>query len=177
MRGAHVHVRPCAYASCSGMDRVFLQRTVNRRIYAGRPPWLSDGRHTDRPVEKPYQDYTFALRLNHLRSMKTIFNSSRRTTFLDCALLGEDSHDTPPYTKMGEASQRQIFTWPLSSNGWKDPSIWHLLVDHLELEPHHLTPSFMSIPWDHMIPHGTLLALCVDQLAQSFDQHIIFFFP
>ena len=76
--------------------------------------------------------------------MKTIFNSSRRTTFLHCASLGEDSHMAPPYTKMGEASQRQIFTWPLSSNGWQDPSIWHLLVDHLELEPHHLTPSFMS---------------------------------
>ena len=35
--------------------------------------------------------------------MKTIFISSRRTTFLDCASLGEDSHDAPPYTKMGEA--------------------------------------------------------------------------
>ena len=29
--------------------------------------------------------------------------------------------------------------------------------------------------WDHTIPHDTSLDLCVDQLALSLDQHIIFF--
>ena len=55
----------------------------------------------------------------------TIFISSRRTTFLDCASLGEDSHDAPPYTKMGEA------LFDISSHG-------------LYLDDHHVTPSSMS---------------------------------
>ena len=57
-----------------------------------------------RPVKyKPY--HTFALRINPLEldDDDTIFISSRRTTFLDCALLGEALQIAPPYTNMGEA--------------------------------------------------------------------------
>ena len=34
--------------------------------------------------------------------MMTILTPSSWTTFLDCAPLGEDSYDAPPYATMGE---------------------------------------------------------------------------
>ena len=97
-----------------------------------------------RPVKwKPYKDHNFALRINPLEVEEDDLHLLKMH-HLPRLRFGEDSHVAPPYTKMGEAPQRQIFTWPLSSNGWQAPSIWHLLVDHLKLAPHHLTPSFMS---------------------------------
>ena len=150
-----------------------------------------------RPVkQKAYQDHTFVLRLIHLSSMKTIFISSRQTTFLDCASLDEDSHVAPPYTNMGE----KLFG--ISSLG-------HYLEDD-----HHDTPSSMGYMWspfccmlmgkyltphrdtkhiDNGLVHKAILtiahhtmrsynpswyitSLVFDQLALSLDQHIIFFF-
>ena len=49
--------------------------------------------------------------------IKAIFKSSRCITFLDCTSLGEDSHDAPPYTKMGKAlidkSSRGLECWSI----------------------------------------------------------------
>ena len=54
-----------------------------------------------RPVkEKTYQDHTFALRIP-LELDDDDLDLFKWTTFLDCALHGEDSHNAPPYTKMG----------------------------------------------------------------------------
>ena len=48
-----------------------------------------------------YQDHTFALRIP-LELDDDDLDLFKWTTFLDCALLGEkDSHNAPPYTKMG----------------------------------------------------------------------------
>ena len=52
--------------------------------------------------------------------MMTIFVFSNWTTFLDCAPLGEDSQDAPPYTNMGEPLLRHVFTWPLSYDDHHD---------------------------------------------------------
>ena len=56
-----------------------------------------------RPVErKTYQDHTFALPIP-LELDDDDLDLFKWTTFLDCALLGEDSHIAPPYTNMEEA--------------------------------------------------------------------------
>ena len=59
--------------------------------------------HETGKIENPIKIIPLPCALVRLRSKKTIVISSRRITFLDCASLGEDSHDAPPYTKMGEA--------------------------------------------------------------------------
>ena len=57
-----------------------------------------------RPVKyKPYQDYTFALRINPLEIDDDDLHLLMTNHLLDCASLGEGSHDAPPYTKMGRA--------------------------------------------------------------------------
>ena len=73
--------------------------------------------------------------------MKTILISSRRTTFLDCASV--KIHTWPPHTPRWEKHHKGKSSHCLYLQMVGKIQAYDIF-DHLELEPHHLTPSFMS---------------------------------
>ena len=112
------------------MQRFVLSTTIRTRYSVESPfdstvnyPIIRSLTNNMRPVNyKPYQDYTFALCINRLEVDDDDLHLLKTNHLLDCASLGEDSHVAPPYTNMGEATLRHIFTWT-----------WVLINPHLAL--------------------------------------------